>query len=182
MASLRKQQASRANSLRSTGPKSTLGKRLASQNSRTHGLSVALPDEVIEPVAAKLVPLIMQDGIDQYAAKEVATKLVDYERNLAHERLNFVKINAVGDTALLDQDEISHALFTSELVKQVSVDPKSVRKTSKLQKEERALMIESLKFLIKTHKLFQKKAKAKDNFDRHYKRAANQFIKALRSV
>jgi hypothetical protein len=53
---------------------------------------------------------------------------------------------------------------------------------SKLQKEERALMIESLKFLIKTHKLFQKKAKAKDNFDRHYKRAANQFIKALRSV
>lgn len=180
MASLRKQQASRANSLRSTGPKSTLGKRIASQNSRTHGLSVALPDEVIEPVVAKLLPLIMQDGIDQYAAKEVATKLVNYERNLAHERANFVKVNAVGDIALLDQNEINHALFTNELVKQVSVDPKSVRKMSKLQKEERGLMIESLKFLIKTNKRHQKKAK--DNSDRHYKRAANQFIKALRSV
>jgi hypothetical protein len=61
-----------------------LGKCLASQNSLTHGLSVALPDEVIEPVVEKLVPLIMQDGIDKHAAKEVAMKLVDYERNLAH--------------------------------------------------------------------------------------------------
>jgi hypothetical protein len=182
MASLRKQQASRANSLRSTGPKSTLGKRLASQNSRTHGLSVVLPDEVIEPVVAKLVPLIIQDGIEQNVARQVAMKLVDYERNLAHERAYFVKLNAVVDIAPLDQDEISQAIFTNELVRQVSVDPESLHMMSKAKKQERGWMIESLKFLIKTHKIFQNKAKAKDNSDRHYKRAANQFIKALRSV
>ncbi len=182
MASLRKQQASRANALRSTGPKSTLGKRLASQNSRTHGLSVALPDEVIELVVAKLIPLIMQDAIDQQSAKQVATKLIDYERNLAHERANFVMLNAVGDIALFDQHEISQAIFTNELVRQVSVDPESLRMMSKAKKQERDWMIESLKFLIKTHKTFQNMGKAKDNSDRHYKRAANQFIKALRSV
>ena len=39
---------------------------------------------------------------------------------------------------------------------------------------------DALKFLIKTNKRHQRRAK--DNSDRHYKRAANQFIKALRSV
>ncbi len=180
MASLRKQQASRANSLRSTGPKSSLGKRLASQNSRTHGLSVVLPDEVIEPVVAKLVSLIMQDGIEQNVAKQVAIKLVDYERNLAHERATFVKATANEDDAPINQDEVLENIFANALVEQESVDPKSLRMLPKHQKEERDWMMASLKFLIKTNKRHQKRAK--DNSDRHYKRAANQFIKALRSV
>ena len=180
MASLRKQQASRANSLRSTGPKSTLGKRLASQNSRTHGLSVALPDEIIEPAVAKLVPLIMQDGIDKHAAKEVAMKLVDYERNLAHERVSFVRATADEDNTPINQDEVLENIFANALVEQESVDPKSVKMMPKHQKEERDWMMASLKFLIKANKRHQKRDK--DNFDRHYKRAANQFIKALRSV
>jgi hypothetical protein len=176
----RKQQASRANSLRSTGPKSTLGKRLASQNSRTHGLSVALPDEVIEPVVVKLVPLIMQDGIDHQAAKEVAMKLVDYERNLAHERQSFIATLVDKENAPLDQNEVLETIFTNALVDQESIDPKAARKLLKAQKEEREWMIESLKFLIKTNK--RRQNRAKDNSDRHFKRAANQFIKALRSV
>ncbi len=180
MASLRKQQASRANSLRSTGPKSTLGKRLASQNSRTHGLSVALPDEVIEPVVARLVPLIMQDGIEQNIAKQVAMKLVDYERNLAHERASFVKATADDGVVPINQDEVLENIFANALVEQESVDPKSVRMMPKHQKEERDWVMASLKFLIKTNKRHQKRAK--DTSDRHYKRAANQFIKALRSV
>ena len=180
MASLRKQQASRANSLRSTGPKSTLGKRLASQNSRTHGLSVKLPDEVIEPVVTKLVPLIMQDGIDQHAAKEVAMKLVNYERNIAHERQSFIETLVDEESALVDENEVLETIFTNALVEQESIDPKAARKLPKAQKLEREWMIESLKFLIKTNKRHQKKAK--DNSERHYKRAANQFIKALRSV
>ncbi len=180
MTSLRKQQASRANSLRSTGPKSTLGKRLASQNSRTHGLSVALPDEVIEPVVTKLVPLIMQDGIDQHAAKEVAMKLVDYERNIAHEKQSFIETLVDKENTPLDQNEVLENIFANALVEQESIDPKAARKLPKAQKEEREWMIESLKFLIKTNKRHQKRAK--DNSERHYKRAANQFIKALRSV
>ena len=180
MASLRKQQASRANSLRSTGPKSTLGKRLASQNSRTHGLSVALPEEVIEPVVARLLPLIMQDGIEQNVAKQVAMKLVDYERNLAHERASFVTAVANEDDAPINQDEVLENIFANALVEQESVDPKSVRMMPKHQKEERDWMMASLKFLIKVNKRHQKRAK--DNSDRHYKRAANQFIKALRSL
>ena len=180
MASLRKQQASRANSLRSTGPKSTLGKRLASQNSRTHGLSVALPEEVIEPVVAKLVPLIMQDGIEQNVAKQVAMKLLDYERNLAHERASFEKTTASEDDAPINQDEVLENIFANALVEQESVDPKSVKMMPKHQKQERDWMMASLKFLIKTNKRHQKRVK--DNSDRHYKRAANQFIKALRSV
>ena len=180
MASLRKQQASRANSLRSTGPKSTLGKRLASQNSRTHGLSVALSDEVIEPLVARLVPLIIQDGIEQNVAKQVAMKLLDYERNLAHERASFVKSTANEDDVPINQDEVLENIFANALVEQESVDRKSVRMMPKHQKEERDWMMASLKFLIKTNKRHQKRAK--DNSDRHYKRAANQFIKALRSV
>jgi hypothetical protein len=143
-------------------------------------LSVKLPDEVIEPVVKKLVPLIMQDGIDQHAAKEVAMKLVDYERNLAHERQSFIATLVDKENAPLDQNEVLETIFTNALVEQESIDPKAARKFSKAQKEEREWMIESLKFLIKTNKRHQKRAK--DNSDRHYKRAANQFIKVLRSV
>ena len=157
-----------------------MGKRLASQNSRTHGLSVALPDEVIEPVVTKLVPLIMQDGIDPQAAKEVAMKLVDYERNLAHERQSFAETLVDEESAPVDGNEVLETIFTNALVEQESIDPKAARKLPKAQKLEREWMIESLKFLIKTNKRHQKRAK--DNSERHYKRAANQFIKALRSV
>jgi hypothetical protein len=122
----------------------------------------------------------MQDGIEQNVAKQVAMKLVDYERNLAHERASFVKTTASEDDAPINQDEVLESIFANALVEQESVDPKSVRMMPKHQKEERDWMMASLKFLIKANKRHQKRAK--DNSDRHYKRAANQFIKALRSV
>jgi hypothetical protein len=122
----------------------------------------------------------MEDGIDQHNAKEVAMKLVDYERNLAHERQSFIATLVDKENAPLDENEVLETIFTNALVEQESIDPKAARKLPRAQKEEREWMIESLKFLIKTNKRHQKKAK--DNSDRHYKRAANQFIKALRSV
>jgi len=122
----------------------------------------------------------MQDGIDHQAAKEVAMKLVDYERNLAHERQSFIETLVDKENAPLDQNEVLENIFANALVKQESIDSKSARKLPKAQKLEREWMIESLKFLIKTNKRHQKRAK--DNSERHYKRAANQFIKALRSV
>jgi hypothetical protein len=122
----------------------------------------------------------MQDGIDQKAAKEVAMKLVDYERNIAHERQSFAETLVDKENAPLDQNEVLETIFTNALVEQESIDPKATSKLPKAQKLEREWMIESLKFLIKTNKRHQKRAK--DNSDRHYKRAANQFIKALRSV
>ena len=135
---------------------------------------------MIEPVVVKLVPLIMQDGIEQQAAKEVAMKLVDYERNLAHERQSFIATLVDKENAPLDQNEVLETIFTNALVEQESIDPKAARKLLKAQKVEREWMIESLKFLIQTNNRHQKRSK--DNSDRHYKRAANQFIKALRSV
>jgi hypothetical protein len=79
-----------------------------------------------------------------------------------------------------NQDEVLENIFANALVEQESVDPKSVKMMPKHQKQESDWMMASLKFLIKTNKRHQKRAK--DNSDRHYKRAANQFIKALRSV
>jgi hypothetical protein len=122
----------------------------------------------------------MQYGIDQHAAKEVAMKLVDYERNIAHERQSFLATLVDKEDATLDQNEVLETIFTNALVEQESIDPKAARKLPKAQKEEREWMIEALKFLIKTNKRHHKSAK--DNSDRHYKRAVNQFIKALRSV
>lgn len=180
MASLRKQQASRANSLRSTGPKSTLGKRLASQNARTHGLSVALPDEVIEPIVSRLVPLIMQDSISQHAARLVATNLVEYERNLDHERQAFMNNFINQQSQEFELNHIFETVFSDELVQQESLDPKQLRAMSKVQRQERISLMKSLKLLTGTNRGMLKKAK--DNSDRHYKRAANQLIKALRSA
>jgi hypothetical protein len=103
-------------------------------------LSVALPDEVIEPVVTKLVPLIMQDGIDQHTAKEIAMKLVDYERNLVHERQSFIATLVDKENAPLDQNEVLENIFANALVEQESIDPKAARKLPKAQKEEREWM------------------------------------------
>lgn len=82
----RKAQANRANAQRSTGPRSEQGKRASSLNSLRHGLNLPLDAVFPKPVTRELAALVAQDGIDADTAAQIADRILDYERNQAHQR------------------------------------------------------------------------------------------------
>ena len=69
----------RCNALKSTGPRSTAGKRASSQNSRKHGLNSA-PDFEPSPEYRALVDLIAEEGFSAIACADIASSLLNYRR------------------------------------------------------------------------------------------------------
>ena len=88
MTSLDKYRANRRNALKSTGPRSDLGKKRASVNARCHGLSVPLPPAVLAPLQNQVADLMAADGIEREAALDLAEKIIEWERNRTHERMH----------------------------------------------------------------------------------------------
>ena len=71
--------ANRCNALKSTGPRSTFGKRASSQNSRKHGLNSA-PDFESSIEYQALVDLIAEEGFSAFACADIAAGLLNYRR------------------------------------------------------------------------------------------------------
>ena len=71
--------ANQCNALKSTGPKSTAGKRASSQNSRKHGLNSA-PDFESSSEYRALVDLIAGEGFSAFACADIAAGLLNYRR------------------------------------------------------------------------------------------------------
>jgi hypothetical protein len=69
----------RHNALKSTGPRSTAGKRASSQNSRKHGLNNA-PDFESSSEYRALVELIAGEGFSAFACADIAAGLLNYRR------------------------------------------------------------------------------------------------------
>ena len=69
----------RCNALKSTGPRSTAGKRASSKNSRKHGLSCA-PDFESSIEYQTLVDLIAEEGFSSFACADIAAGLLNYRR------------------------------------------------------------------------------------------------------
>ena len=75
----RRSLANRCNALKSTGPRSTAGKRASSQNSRKHGLNSA-PDFESSSEYEALVDLIAEEGFSTFACADIAAGLLNYRR------------------------------------------------------------------------------------------------------
>jgi len=86
MTSPRKRLANRANASKSTGAKTEAGMRTASLNATTHGLSVATDPDSLDPTAERVAALIASGSIDQAMARDLAAKIIDYERCMEHQR------------------------------------------------------------------------------------------------
>jgi len=69
----------RCNALKSTGPRSTAGKRASSQNSRKHGLNSA-PDFESSLEYKALVVLIAEEGFSGFACADIAAGILNYRR------------------------------------------------------------------------------------------------------
>ena len=75
----RRNLANRCNALKSTGPRSTAGKRASSQNSRKHGLNSA-PDFESSLEYQAIVELIAEEGFSAFTCAGIAAGLLNYRR------------------------------------------------------------------------------------------------------
>ena len=75
----RRSLANQSNALKSTGPRSAVGKRASSQNSRKHGLNSA-PDFESSLEYRALVELIAEEGFSDFACADIAAGLLNYRR------------------------------------------------------------------------------------------------------
>jgi len=75
----RRNLANRYNALKSTGPRSVVGKRASSQNSRKHGLN-SVPDFESSSECRALVDLIAEEGFSAFACADIAAGLLNYRR------------------------------------------------------------------------------------------------------
>ena len=86
MASSKQLAANRRNAQRSTGPQSEAGRRRSAVNALSHGLSSShRPAEDVEAIQAVAL-LIQEECSGAGQAFELASKIIDYERNEARQR------------------------------------------------------------------------------------------------
>jgi hypothetical protein len=181
MTSLRQKQANRANAQRSTGPRTAAGRAMAAQNARHHGLSVALPAEVMAPLATELADILANEGVDELAARELAMRIIDYERNLTHERDVF---SAQFRRQNRRRPHFSSGAPASDFeVAQQRLENATIARGARLGKairQELANRIAQYTFITRTRQQYDDWVNA--SFMRYHRRAANQLVKALKAV
>lgn len=125
--------------------------------------------------------MIIDEGIDGPSAYEISTRILDYERNLNHERQVFASqfISPSPDSdehpATDDPGELDVGL---ELLNKISQH--GVHRLTKEEKDELKLYQSALKFLRKVET--QKKREETSTSVRYYRRASNQLMKSLKAV
>ena len=80
--------ANRLNAQRSTGPKTSLGKRVSSKNSTKHGLNVEVDFESSDEYAS-LKSLLAKEGYSSFDAADIAANLLNYRR-MIDELISFI--------------------------------------------------------------------------------------------
>jgi hypothetical protein len=176
-----KLRANKANAQRSTGPKTAAGRRRASQNARAHGLSVPQNLQAMEAKVQQIASLVEAEGSTLAQARELAVKIMDYERNLQHEREAYAR-NFL-DTELGWQDPQSLArterqrYFRDRLENPLYT---STRTLNQDQRDQYRATVRGIMFLVRLHARWEQGAAQMAL--RYYKRAGNQLTKALRAL
>jgi protein-arginine kinase activator protein McsA len=185
-ASAQKRQANRRNALRSTGPKSPAGKRRSSTNARMHGLSVIAQIGISDPILTQLTRMIAEDGIDNFGAQEIASRIVSYERNQAYQRTLFSQLQQPSRTETAVHEEMRNS-FGKELDLIADFLDEQRYLVGRIKKSDFNFVInmqhKMLKLTLKQIKRQEAEhAKRVRNSVRYLKRSSNQLIKSLKSL
>ena len=192
VASVKQRAANRANSLKSTGPKSEEGKFRAKLNSSKHGLSLPVDERVFADQIKRITELIREDCSTETQAHELAKRIVDFERNEAflqdfNEDELHDEITAWGlDPKRLTLARLANSLRAKQAVPITFTLPQKDGPVT-LKGKERT---EELKFIedflkIQDRSMLGRVKRAKDSqlsAVRYQKRAINQLVKGIRTV
>ena len=192
MASPKQRAANRVNSLRSTGPRSEEGKARAKLNAIKHGLSLPVDEHVYSREIQNIAALVRADCASDKQAREIAKRIVDFERNEAFlrdfdEKAVHREIAAWGFSGA--RISLAQLAQDNRFNKEVPVTFTARQRDYKVQLKgkERA---EEIKFIEDFLKLIDKsllhKARAAKNSQlsalRYQKRAINQLIKGVQAA
>ena len=147
----------RCNALKSTGPRSTAGKRASSKNSRKHGLNSA-PDFESSFEYKALVDLIAEEGFSAFACTDIAAGLLNYRRVMDAYYDTYTSPEPV-DEFLRDANvKASNPIF-GELLSLSGSEPKDVREMAaffaSMQRQERRKGGPVSRRTADTHKLIR---------------------------
>ena len=147
----------RCNALKSTGPRSTAGKRASSQNSRKHGLSCG-PDFESSLEYQTLVNLITEEGFSAFACADIAAGLLNYRRVMDAYYDTYTSPEPVNEF-MHDMSVKGSIPIFREMLSESGSEPKDVRDMAALfasmQRQERRKGGPVSRRTVDTHKLIR---------------------------
>jgi hypothetical protein len=187
MTSLQKRRANRLNAQRSSGPKTEAGRTIASLNSVKHGLSQPIDPLTSGLDTSGLAGLLREDGLDALQAHDLVIKILDYERNLAHQLKIFQGWQEPGlelTPAVVDakarerfpEIDMLDEMIQDELFFKGRVSTKDVKKVARIKEG-------MCRDWTKLHnRQMRTAARDANNATRYLKRSSNQLIKSLKAL
>jgi hypothetical protein len=188
MTSTRQWTANRANALKSTGPKSSEGKRSAALNALRHGLSLPVDERLFAQEIDAVFRVLRKECDSDAQALELAKRIIDFERNEAFLMQPSIeeakhKVDAWGEDPIrigliqLAQDHRSQqpvsVTFTT-----ATQNPKGQARTDEIQFIQALLKLQEADLMAN----IRQAQRAVDSSLRYQKRAINQLVKGIRAV
>ena len=182
MTSSRQRTANRRNALHSTGPRTAVGRRRVASNALSHGLSVPVDPltqrELVDPILGKLA----DEGLPENIRLDLATKIAEFERNIAHQRERFAELISGREPAPRDVLGIDDRFIGDilDLKLEAELDAFGGGEQAEFLKEAKA----ALKSLRSWGDRQAKRELSEElrSIERYYRRSANQLIKTLRAL
>lgn len=182
MTSQKQARANRRNSLHSRGPKTEEGKQRSAVNATKHGLSVPVEASDWGPQLVSLADLLQRgEGLSDHAARELARRIIEYERNVQFQRERFLLLQ-VGKDPDVDLSASEKPLALSKLINEALASG-GIDKS-----DEDFDLYKGLGSFFRTvgRREIRKEQRAvrtkHESADRYLRRAANQLIKQCRSL
>lgn len=181
--STKQARANRLNALRSTGPRSVEGKRSSSVNATRHGLTSPVESSDWAPHLEPLALILEHDeGLTASNARELARRIVDYERNVQYQRERFVLLRQGIEPELVMDEFGAKSLELYRLIAD-GIKSGEISKCDEEYEDYKTLV--QVYGFIGRYELNKAKRTARErvgNADRYLRRSANQLIKQLRSL
>lgn len=178
MPSAKQLAANRANAQRSTGPRSTAGRRRAALNALRHGLSSAIESSPLAIHLPQLQRWLVDEGCPAGPARELALRILDFERNLAHLRKTLIQsgpmLGALPRAAMpggwdAQLAQRTHALLEDPTVTGTQKLLRATARFARFHDKMSRLELEALELRLR-------------RADRHFRRSANQLVKGLQQI
>ena len=174
-----RRQANRQNALKSTGPRTGLGKRSASKNALRHGLSQPIDVKQVGDTLDRLQNVLIKAGYQPTHALRVALCLLDYDRvERAEDEVRHRMMCLASGIALKDP-RIPNSLMPLPLDNQRDIDIAALHYVS--LKTGGGRHIGKLPPGGLRGDAFWQKIVSGKHFDRYRRRSLNQLLKALKA-
>jgi hypothetical protein len=151
-----------------------------------HGLSVIVQIGISDPLLTQLTSTMAEDGVDNFDAQEIASRIVSYERNQAYQRALFSQSHQPSRTETAVHEEMRNS-FGTELDMMADFLDDQRYLGGRIKKGDLNFVVnmqhKMLKMTLRQIKRQEAEhAKRVRNSVRYLKRSSNQLIKSLKGL